>query len=350
MRKFLFHCTDTLEHIFPNASLFANELNEIFAERDFRLSCIMDKSSAIIGAQSLTKTYGSLKAVDSVDFKIMPGTCYGFLGPNGAGKTTVMRMIYCATPLTSGLLMVNGNNVMQAMSTVKRGIGVVTQDDSLDYDLNVINNLMVYARYYDLNKDQATRRADELIEFFQLSEKRLANVRTLSGGMKRRLQIARALINKPSILILDEPSTGLDPQARHHVWAKCHELIEQGVTLLLTTHYMDEAEQLCDNLAVMDRGRIITENSPWDLIKSEVSTHVVEIRGDETSRKKILAAVESQIDYYEALSDRLLLYTADANPLHAYIQEMSIPVKTLLSRRSSLEDVFLKLTGRGLID
>ena len=288
--------------------------------------------------------------MSGIHFQIEAGSCYGFLGPNGAGKTTVMRMIYCATPLTSGSLTVNSNNVMNNMSAVKKGIGVVTQDDSLDYDLNVINNLLVYARYYDLPRDQAIRRADELIEFFQLGEKREAHVRTLSGGMKRRLQIARALINKPSILILDEPSTGLDPQARHHVWAKCHELIEQGVTLLLTTHYMDEAEQLCDRIAVMDQGKIITENSPWDLIKAEVSPHVVEVRGDRSHRDAILSAVIGKIDFHEALSDRLLLYTSDATPLYTQIQKMGLPLKTLLSRRSSLEDVFLKLTGRELID
>ncbi len=310
----------------------------------------MGKSAAIITAKNLTKEYRSLKAVNDVSFEIQPGSCFGFLGPNGAGKTTVMRMIYCVTPLTSGLLTVNGENVIENMSAVKRGIGVVTQDDSLDYDLNVINNLLVYARYYDLTREKAVQRANELIEFFQLEDKRNENVRTLSGGMKRRLQIARALINNPSILILDEPSTGLDPQARHQVWAKCHELIEQGVTLLLTTHYMDEAEQLCDKIAVMDRGSIITEASPWDLIKSEVSPYVVEIRGEEKSRKQILAAVFDQIDFHEALSDRLLLYTPDATPLHTQIQDMNIPVKTLLSRRSSLEDVFLKLTGRELLD
>ncbi len=310
----------------------------------------MEKLTPIINAENLTKVYGALRAVDRVNFNIEPGTCYGFLGPNGAGKTTVMRMIYCVTPLTSGRLEVNGENVMENMSVVKRGIGVVTQDDSLDYDLNVINNLLVYARYYDLSRERAVRRASELIEFFQLGEKQNENVRTLSGGMKRRLQIARALINKPSILILDEPSTGLDPQARHHVWAKCHELVEQGVTLLLTTHYMDEAEQLCDKIAVMDRGKIITQASPWDLIKSEVSPYVVEIRGEEQARQTILKAVMNQIDFYESLSDRLLLYTTDATPLHTHIQDMNIPVKTLLSRRSSLEDVFLKLTGRELID
>jgi lipooligosaccharide transport system ATP-binding protein len=310
----------------------------------------MEKPGPIISAQNLTKVYGNLKAVNAVSFEIQPGTCYGFLGPNGAGKTTVMRMIYCVTPLSSGRLTVNGHSVMENMSAVKRGIGVVTQDDSLDYDLNVINNLLVYARYYDLTREQAFRRAEELIEFFQLEEKRKENVRNLSGGMKRRLQIARALINKPSILILDEPSTGLDPQARHHVWAKCHELIEQGVTLLLTTHYMEEAEQLCDKIAVMDRGHIVTEASPWELIKSEVSPYVVEVRGDENARQQILEAVSGQIDFHEALSDRLLLYTANAIPLHAQIQDMNIQVKTLLSRRSTLEDVFLKLTGRELID
>jgi len=310
----------------------------------------MDKPQAIVQAEGLTKVYGQLTAVNSIDFQIEPGTCYGFLGPNGAGKTTVMRMIYCSTPPNAGELLVNGLDVTSNMSAVKRGIGVVTQDDSLDYDLNVVNNLLVYARYYDLNREQASHRADELIEFFQLEEKRHENVRALSGGMKRRLQIARALINKPSILILDEPSTGLDPQARHHVWSKCHELIEQGVTLLLTTHYMDEAEQLCDQIAVMDRGIIIKEDSPWNLIKTEVSPQVIEIRGDAKHRNNILDNIRDKIDFHEALSDRLLLYTQDATSLHTQIQKMDIPLKMLLNRRSSLEDVFLKLTGRGLID
>lgn len=307
-------------------------------------------TTSIITASGLTKTYGDLIAVNNVDFQIESGTCYGFLGPNGAGKTTVMRMIYCTTPPTSGKLMVKGMDVNQRMSDVKRSIGVVTQDDSLDYDLNVLNNLLVYARYYDLPRDKAVRRAEELIEFFQLEEKLKENVRSLSGGMKRRLQIARALINKPDVLILDEPSTGLDPQARHHVWAKCHELIQQGVTLLLTTHYMDEAEQLCDNLAVMDRGRIVTEGSPWDLIKREVSPQVIEVRGDSDQREEILKAVKREVDFFESLSDRLLLYTSEASDLYTRVQYMDVRVKTILSRRASMEDVFLKLTGRALID
>lgn len=307
-------------------------------------------SPHIIQAKGLSKSYGDLVAVNAVDFQIETGTCYGFLGPNGAGKTTVMRMIYCTTPSTSGELLVNGLDVNDSMSDVKRSIGVVTQDDSLDYDLNVLNNLLVYARYYDLSRQKAVRRAEELIEFFQLEEKRLENVRSLSGGMKRRLQIARALINKPDVLILDEPSTGLDPQARHHVWAKCHELIEQGVTLLLTTHYMDEAEQLCDRLAVMDRGRIVTEGSPWDLIHKEVPSHVVEIRADGEQREKILSTVRSEVELFESLSDRLLLYSSESGDLYNRVQEMDLKVKTILSRRSTLEDVFLKLTGRELID
>ncbi len=310
----------------------------------------MEKHQPIIQAQGLTKTYNQLTAVAGIDFQVEAGTCYGFLGPNGAGKTTVMRMIYCATPPNAGNLLVNGLSVISNMSEVKQGIGVVTQDDSLDYDLNVINNLLVYARYYDLNREQATRRAHELIEFFQLEEKQFENVRSLSGGMKRRLQIARALINKPSILILDEPSTGLDPQARHHVWAKCHELIEQGVTLLLTTHYMDEAEQLCDRIAVMDRGTIIREDSPQNLINAEVSPQVIEIRGSTQHRNHILKHAKDKIDFYEALSDRLLLYTRDAFALHTHIENMNIPLKMLINRRTSLEDVFLKLTGRELID
>ncbi len=310
----------------------------------------MPAQKTIVEAQSLQKNYGDLVAVNSIDFKIDAGTCFGFLGPNGAGKTTVMRMIYCTTPLSSGRLLVNHLDVMEQMSDVKRGIGVVTQDDSLDYDLNVLNNLLVYARYYDLSPSQALERADELIDVFQLNDKRLENVRALSGGMKRRLQIARAMINKPKILILDEPSTCLDPQARHHVWAKCHELIEQGVTLLLTTHYMDEAEQLCDRLAVMDQGRIIAEGSPWDLIRSEVAPQVVEIRAEGKHRHTILEKMADQVEDHESLSDRLLLYTRDSAKLYTDIHAMELPLKTLLTRRSSLEDVFLKLTGRGLID
>ncbi|MCF7905305.1 MAG: ABC transporter ATP-binding protein, partial [Candidatus Marinimicrobia bacterium] len=255
--------------------------------------------SPIVKAKGLTKTYGDLVAVNAIDFQIEAGTCYGFLGPNGAGKTTVMRMIYCATPSSDGSLIVNDLDVNDDMSAVKRSIGVVTQDDSLDYDLNVMNNLLVYARYYDMKREDALIRAEELIDFFQLGEKRDENVRRLSGGMKRRLQIARALINKPDVLILDEPSTGLDPQARHHVWAKCHELIDRGVTLLLTTHYMDEAEQLCDRMAVMDRGRIVTEGSPWELINQEIPPQVVEVRGDTEQRRKILEVVQDEVEYSE---------------------------------------------------
>ncbi|MCF7809205.1 MAG: ABC transporter ATP-binding protein [Candidatus Marinimicrobia bacterium] len=306
--------------------------------------------SPIVKAKGLTKTYGDLVAVNAIDFQIEAGTCYGFLGPNGAGKTTVMRMIYCATPSSDGSLIVNDLDVNDDMSAVKRSIGVVTQDDSLDYDLNVMNNLLVYARYYDMKREDALIRAEELIDFFQLGEKRDENVRRLSGGMKRRLQIARALINKPDVLILDEPSTGLDPQARHHVWAKCHELIDRGVTLLLTTHYMDEAEQLCDRMAVMDRGRIVTEGSPWELINQEIPPQVVEVRGDTEQRRKILEVVQDEVEYSESLADRLLLYSSGSTNLYTRIQELDLKVKTVLSRRSSLEDVFLKLTGRELID
>ena len=307
-------------------------------------------NNVIIQASNLVRTFGDFRAVDSIDLSIPAGICYGFLGPNGAGKTTTMRMIYCASPVSEGKLTVNGLDVMADLSAVKHTIGVVTQEDSLDYDLNVFKNLLVAARYYDIPRQTARERAEELIAFFQLSEKKLANVRHLSGGMKRRLQIARALINHPKVLILDEPTTGLDPQARHHVWAKLHELKEQGVTLLLTTHYMDEAEQLCDRLAIMDHGRIIAEDSPWVLIEREIPQQVIELRASADVREQILRSIGDRIELSESLSDRLLLYSDDGDRLLQAIKDLHLEVKTLLTRRATLEDVFLKLTGRELID
>ncbi len=307
-------------------------------------------AKTIIRARGLTKNYGDFTAVNAIDLDIAPGICYGFLGPNGAGKTTAMKMIYCASPVSAGKLQVDGLDVMSKLSDVKRRIGVVTQEDSLDYDLNVVKNLLVYARYYDIARSVAEERAEQLIRFFQLEDKLDENVRHLSGGMKRRLQIARALINNPQVLILDEPTTGLDPQARHHVWAKLHDLRERGVTLLLTTHYMDEAEQLCDRLAIMDRGHIIAEDSPWKLIEQEIPPQVIEVRAASAVRELLLQRIGPEISFHESLSDRVLLYCNSTDALYPRIQAMDLDLKTLITRRSSLEDVFLKLTGRELIE
>lgn len=304
----------------------------------------------IISARNLRKLFGQFVAVNGINFDIPAGICYGFLGPNGAGKTSTMKMMYCAAPVTSGTLQVADLDVMQSMKAVKNQIGVVSQEDSLDYDLDVWQNLLVFARYFDIPRITAQRRAEELIQFLQLEEKRHVGIREMSGGMKRRLQIGRALMNKPRVLILDEPTTGLDPQARHHVWAKLHDLKAQGVTLILTTHYMDEAEQLCDTLVIMDRGNIVCEGNPWSLIQQHIPYQVVEIRTTEAVKAEILTRFSSSIKDAENLSDRLLIYTDQAEYLLREVQQSDVPAKTIMTRRATLEDVFLKLTGRELID
>lgn len=304
----------------------------------------------IISARNLQKRYGRFTAVNEINFDIQPGVCFGFLGPNGAGKTSTMKMIYCAAPVTAGELKVAGLDVMHEMKAVKNQIGVVSQEDSLDYELDVWQNLLVFARYFDIPKKIAESRADELISFLQLEEKRHVGIREMSGGMKRRLQIGRALMNKPRVLILDEPTTGLDPQARHHVWAKLNELKSQGVTLILTTHYMDEAEQLCDTLVIMDKGNIVTTGDPWELIKKHIPHQVVEVRTSEVEKSEILTRFKDLIADHENLSDRLLIYTDTVEPLTHAIQQSGLVLKTILTRRPTLEDVFLKLTGRELID
>lgn len=304
----------------------------------------------IITANRLVKRFGDFTAVNGIDFRIQPGICFGFLGPNGAGKTSTMKMIYCAAPVTSGELSVVGLDVMREMKAVKSQIGVVSQEDSLDYELDVWQNLLVFARYFDIPRKIAEERANELISFLQLEEKRHVGIREMSGGMKRRLQIGRALMNKPRVLILDEPTTGLDPQARHHVWAKLNELKSQGVTLILTTHYMDEAEQLCDTLVIMDKGNIVASGNPWDMIKKHIPHQVLEIRAEESVKSQILSRFTSNIADSENLSDRLLVYTDQVEILTREIQESHFPIKMMMTRRATLEDVFLKLTGRELID
>ena len=301
-------------------------------------------------ARGLRKTYGDFQAVRGVDFQVRRGECFGFLGPNGAGKTTTMKMIYGAAIPTSGELEVTGLDVKRYERDVKRRIGVVTQENNLDEDLKVKENLLVYGRYFDLPKKIVTQRAEELLEFVQLSEKSEAMVDQLSGGMKRRLLIARALINDPDLVVLDEPTTGLDPQARHLVWDKLRELASEGKTLILTTHYMDEAAQLCDRLCIMEGGRIISEGAPRDLISEHVSSEVLELRTTPEVLEKLESIVEGISVNTDRVGDALLVYAPDADVLMEKIRESGFEADDVLRRRGTLEDVFLKLTGRRLVD
>ncbi|CAA9478516.1 MAG: Efflux ABC transporter, ATP-binding protein [uncultured Rubrobacteraceae bacterium] len=303
-----------------------------------------------IVAKGLKKSYGSFRAVRGVDFEVFRGECFGFLGPNGAGKTTTMKMIYGAAIPTGGELTVAGLDITREERAVKRRIGVVPQENNLDEDLKVRENLLVYGRYYDMPKKEAMRKADELLEFVELTEKADAEVEQLSGGMKRRLLIARALINDPEIVVLDEPTTGLDPQARHLVWERLRELTGEGKTLILTTHYMEEAAQLCDRLVVMEDGGIIAQGSPRELIEEHVSPEVLELRAAPDAVEKLLPLVEDHSDSVERTGDALLAYTADAGALQEHIRNSGVPVDNTLYRRSGLEDVFMRLTGRRLID
>ncbi len=301
-------------------------------------------------ARDLRKSYDDFQAVRGVDFEVYRGECFGFLGPNGAGKTTTMKMIYGAAIPTSGELEVTGLDVKRHERAVKRRIGVVPQENNLDEDLKVRENLLVYGRYFDLPKKIVAQRAEELLEFVQLSEKAEAKVEQLSGGMKRRLLVARALINDPDLVVLDEPTTGLDPQARHLVWDKLRELTSEGKTLILTTHYMDEAAQLCDRLCIMEGGGIISEGAPRDLISEHVSAEVLELRATPETLEKLASIVEDVADNTDRVGDALLVYASDADAVMEKIREWSVEVDNILRRRATLEDVFLKLTGRRLVD
>ena len=308
-------------------------------------------SEPLVEARDLTKTFGDFTAVDSVDFSIALGESFGFLGPNGAGKTSTMRMIAAVSPITSGELRVLDLDPEADGVEIRSRIGVVPQEDNLDMELTVAENLYIYGRYFDLPKDVINERIDELLGFAQLTERRDSTVEYLSGGMKRRLTIARALINQPEMLLLDEPTTGLDPQARHVLWDRLYRLKQQGVTLIITTHYMDEAEQLCDRLVVMDRAEIVAEGSPLALIERYSTPEVVELRfpvGTEIGEDEFGPLA----DRVEMLPDRVLLYTrdADATVRHAHLRSLEPQPETVLVRRSSLEDVFLHLTGRTLVD
>jgi len=304
----------------------------------------------MIVASGLSKTYGDFKAVDGIDFEVKKGESFGLLGPNGAGKSTTMRMVASVSKRTSGELSILGMDPNHRGPDIRAHLGVVPQQDNLDVELKVRENLIVYGRYFGLPHKFLTKKADELLEFAQLTDKAKTKVDNLSGGMKRRLTIARALVNEPDILLLDEPTTGLDPQARHILWDRLFRLKEEGVTLVITTHYMDEAEQLCDRLVVMDKGKIMAEGTPSDLISRYSSREVVEVRFGSDKNAEIAPRLQGLGDRLEVLPDRILIYTAEGETVLETLAHQGLHPMTSLVRRSSLEDVFLRLTGRSLVE
>jgi len=304
----------------------------------------------MIVARNLTKVYGDFKAVDGINFTVTRGESFGLLGPNGAGKSTTMKMIASTSQRTSGELLILGKDPNKSGPEIRAHLGVVPQQDNLDRELKVWENLMVYGRYFGLNRKWLKGKIEELLEFAQLVDKRDNKTEELSGGMKRRLTIARGLVNEPEILMLDEPTTGLDPQARHILWDRLFRLKEQGVTLVITTHYMDEAEQLCDRLMVMDKGKIMAEGSPAELIKKYSSKEVLEVRFGSDNNATVAKQLEGIGERLEILPDRILVYTEDGEKALEQIVKKDLHPVTSLVRRSSLEDVFLRLTGRTLVD
>jgi lipooligosaccharide transport system ATP-binding protein len=316
--------------------------------------------SSVIRARSLRKEFGDFVAVDGIDFDVEPGEAFGFLGPNGAGKTSTMRMIGCVSPITAGTMRIFDLDPSQDGPAIRARMGVVPQADQLDSELTVVENLVIYGRYFDIPRSECKRRAGELLDFVQLGERADERVDPLSGGMKRRLTIARSLMSDPDLLLLDEPTTGLDPQARHILWDRLYRLKQRGVTLVLTTHYMDEAEQLCDRLVVMDGGRIVAEGSPRALIGQHATREVLELRlhrdtvGDhveeEAGDSAAMASIEGIGDRQEVLPDRVLIYAHDGEAALSEVHRRGVEPVGSLVRRSSLEDVFLRLTGRTLND
>jgi lipooligosaccharide transport system ATP-binding protein len=313
------------------------------------LNRTQSRTSTLV-ARELKKSYDGFEAVKGVDFEVYRGECYGFLGPNGAGKTTTMKMIYGAVIPTDGELEVAGLDVRRCEREIKRRIGVVPQENNLDDDLKVKENLLVYGRYYDLPRKVAIQRAEELLEFVELTERAESPVDQLSGGMKRRLLIARALINDPEIVVLDEPTTGLDPQARHLVWDRLRALAAEGKTLVLTTHYMEEAARLCDRLVIMEGGLIIAQGSPKELIEEHVSPQVLEFRAGPEELERLRPVVEATADAVERTGEALLVFTADADTIMDRVRECGVEVENTVYRHAGLEDVFLRLTGRRLIE
>ena len=304
----------------------------------------------LIRARGLTKRFGTFTAVDAIDFDVAAGEAFGFLGPNGAGKTSTMRMIGAVSPRTDGELSVLGTDPEQNGPRIRARLGVVPQSDTLDTELTVLENLLIYGRYFDLSYAEARRRAMELLQFVQLTDRARDLVEPLSGGMKRRLTIARSLINEPELLLLDEPTTGLDPQARHLVWDRLYRLKQRGTTLVLTTHYMDEAEQLCDRLVVMDKAKIVAEGSPRELIERYSTREVLELRFPVGVQETLDGQLDGLGERVERLPDRVLVYAADGEAAANAAHERGLRPETTLVRRSRLEDVFLRLTGRSLIE
>jgi lipooligosaccharide transport system ATP-binding protein len=307
-------------------------------------------SESLIHARDLTKRFGQLTAVDGIDFDVAAGEAFGFLGPNGAGKTSTMRMIGCVSPRSGGQLRVLGMDPEQNGPRIRSRLGVVPQQDTLDTELTVFENLLIYGRYFDISYGETAQRAKELLQFVQLQERKDDLVEPLSGGMKRRLTIARGLINEPEILLLDEPTTGLDPQARHLVWERLYRLKQRGVTLVLTTHYMDEAEQLCDRLVVMDKAKIVAEGSPRQLIERYATREVLELRFPVGVQETLDGRLDGLGERIEQLPDRILVYASDGDAAAVTVHDRGLQPETMLVRRSSLEDVFLRLTGRTLIE
>jgi lipooligosaccharide transport system ATP-binding protein len=306
-------------------------------------------ADALIHARGLTKRFANLVAVDAIDFDVERGEAFGFLGPNGAGKTSTMRMIGCVSAASGGTLRVLGMDPLEDGPRIRARLGVVPQSDTLDLELHVDENLYTYARYFGLPRDVARQRAQQLLDFVQLADRARDDVELLSGGMKRRLTIARALVNEPELLLLDEPTTGLDPQARHLVWDRLYRLKQQGVTIVLTTHYMDEAEQLCDRLVVMDKAKIVAFGSPRSLIDQYSSREVLELRFP-IDTTPALDKLDGLAERIEPLPDRVLLYTSDGEAAAAAVHSRGLQPESTLVRRSTLEDVFLRLTGRSLIE
>lgn len=305
---------------------------------------------SLISARGLTKNFGDFTAVDGIDFDVAKGESFGLLGPNGAGKSTTMRIIAATSRRTSGTISILGRDPEEHGPQVRAHLGVVPQQDNLDTELTVTENLYIYGRYFGLSKKFVNKKVEELLAFAQLEEKKDVKVEALSGGMKRRLTIARALVSEPDILMLDEPTTGLDPQARHILWDRLFRLKEDGVTLIITTHFMDEAEQLCDRLVVMDKGKIMAEGSPAELIKKYSTREVLEVRFGSDRNKEVAPILREMCDRIEELPDRILLYVEDGEALLEKIVSKKLHPNTSLVRRSSLEDVFLRLTGRSLIE
>jgi lipooligosaccharide transport system ATP-binding protein len=304
----------------------------------------------LIHARGLVKRFGELVAVDAIDFDLRRGEAFGFLGPNGAGKTSTMRMIGCVSPVTDGTLRVFGLDPMRDGVKIRSRLGVVPQLDTLDMELTVRENIIIYGRYFGIPRRALGERADELLDFVQLTERANDKVEPLSGGMKRRLTIARSLVNDPEVMLLDEPTTGLDPQARHVVWDRLYRLKQSGVTILLNTHYMDEAEQLCDRLVVMDKGKIVAEGSPTELIQQYSTREVVELRFGDSRPDDFSYWTNGRVERVESLPDRVLLYTDDGDAAAHQLHERGLVPESVLVRRSTLEDVFLHLTGRSLIE